>query len=158
MVADMMDTIQDLLKNRAKAKSREEENKALRRKCDRLRTEVRKTEKQREEEKERVVASRRTLREIKENLAIPIHIVNKARLFEDWLEKEEKLSHEHIIRYLGVHARKMDQTWEQMRLLLGRVNPGERVQQATQMQGRVTTLPTSEVPPALVRKQPNQST
>lgn len=97
----MMDTMEELLRDRSKAKSKEEENKALRRQCDRLGMEIRKTEKELEEAKNRVMASKQALHEVKDNLALPLDVINKARLFEERLEKEEKLSRGHIIRYLG---------------------------------------------------------
>lgn len=45
--------------------------------------------------------------------------MNKARLFEEQVEKEEKLNRGHIIRYLSNQARKMEKTWAQMKLLVG---------------------------------------
>lgn len=78
----MMDKIEELLQNRARTTSREEENKTLRRECERLRTEIQKTQKELEEAKDRMAASGRALQEVKESLALPVDVVNKVRLFE----------------------------------------------------------------------------
>lgn len=46
----------------------------------------------------------------------------KARLFDEWLEKGDKLSWGHIIRYLSDQARKMEKTWGQMQLLVRNIS------------------------------------
>lgn len=69
------------------------------------------------------------LREVKETVSLPLDVLNKARLFEEQLEKEEKLSRGHIIRYLGDQARKMERTWGHMQLLVKTLLPEGLVQQ-----------------------------
>lgn len=86
---------------------REEENKSLRRTCDRLQSHIRKTENELQESKDWAVVSGEALREIKAALSLPVDVVNKARLFDEQLEKEERLSQGHIIRFFGDQARKI---------------------------------------------------
>ena len=62
-------------------------------------------------------ASARAIVEVREALAIPADVVNKARLFEDRLSKEEHLSRNKIIRFLVDQATSMERCLEEMRTL-----------------------------------------
>lgn len=87
---------------------------------------VRKTKGELQEAKDPAIISGKALKDVKEALCLLMDLVNKARLFYEHLGKEEKMSHGHIIHYLSDHARKMDRTREQMKLLVGNLIP-ERI-------------------------------
>lgn len=129
--SDMMDRIELLLKDSAKVASKEEDNQALCREYARLWTDVWMAERELQEAKDRTVASGRALVEVKDALTLPIDVVNRARLFDERLEREDKLNQRHIIGYLNNHTRKMEKTWGQMQLLVGNIVPVEPVQQGT---------------------------
>lgn len=56
-------------------------------------------------------------------------MVNRARLFDERFEREEKLNRGHIIRYLNDQVRKIEKTWTKMQLFVGNMEP---VRQGTQ--------------------------
>lgn len=85
-----------------------------------------------QEAKDWAVISGEALTEIKEALFLPMDIVNKARLFDEQLKKEEKLNGVLIICYLSDQVWKMEKTWKQMRLLVGNLISEGSVQQGTQ--------------------------
>lgn len=126
--------------------STEEENKSLHQACDRLRSDVQKVECELQEAKDRAVISREALMEIKEALSLLIDVVNKAKLFNEQMEKQEKLNRGHIIRYLSDQARKMEKTCRQMQLMVGSLVPKGSVQEGTQTQTRDPSLPICSCP------------
>lgn len=130
-VFEMMEKIQMLVQDWAKVASREEENKALCQECERLWMDVWKAESHANDARNRVDASRRTLIEVKDALTLPVDVVNKARLFNERLEREDKVSRGYIIRYLNDEARKMEKTWEQIKLPVENSIPERLVQQGT---------------------------
>lgn len=62
------------------------------------------------EPKDTVDASGKALIEVKEALTSPVDLINKARLFDERQEKEDKLNGGHIIWYLNDQAQKMEKT------------------------------------------------
>lgn len=54
-----------------------------------------------EDAKDQAAASRSAFREVKETLSLSVDVFNKAHLFKEEVEKEEKLRRRHIIRYLS---------------------------------------------------------
>ena len=60
----------------------------------------------------RAAASAKAIVNVREALALPADVVNKARLFEERLGREERLSRNKIIRFLVDQASSMEQTLE----------------------------------------------
>ena len=69
---------------------------------------------------------------MKEALAIPVDVFNKAHLFEARLERDDQLSRGPIIRFLTDQNRKIEKTWEQMRELVANMTPEGPAAQGTQ--------------------------
>ena len=90
-----------------------------------LRTEIRKAEQAKKEAEDRATESAKALAGVRQFLVHPIDVVNKARLFDAKLDKEEKLSRANVIRFLNDQARKMERTWEQMQTLVANRGPEE---------------------------------
>lgn len=130
----------------AKAAIIEEENKALHRECKRVRTDIRKAERESKEAKDRVDASGKALIEVKEALTLWVDLINKARLFDEKLEKKDKLNRRHIIRYLNDQAQKMERTWGQIQFVVKNLVLGGLVQQGTETQVGVTSFPALNTP------------
>ena len=70
------------------------------------------------EAQERAKASRRALTEVCTALGFPVDIVNRAFLYTENLERDEKLNRAQIIRFLLNHNRKMEKTWGKMQELV----------------------------------------
>ena len=60
----------------------------------------------------RAAASAKAIVNVREALALPADVVNKARLFEERLGREERLSLNKIIRFLVDQASSMEQMLE----------------------------------------------
>jgi hypothetical protein len=73
----------------------------------------------------RAAASAKAIVSVREALALPADVVNKARLFEERLGREERLSRNKIIRFLVDQASSMEQTLEDMRALADNMLPDE---------------------------------
>ena len=73
------------------------------------------------------MASPKAIVNVREALALPVDVVNKARLFEERLGQEERLSWNKIIRFLVDQASSMEQTLEEMRTLADNMLPDEEL-------------------------------
>ncbi len=81
-----------------------------------LRTQIRNQEVQVREANARSLASARAIAEVREILTLPMDMVNKARLFDEKLEKEDHLSKSRIIRFLVDQAHKMEEAVDRCRV------------------------------------------
>ena len=73
----------------------------------------------------RAAVSAKAIVSVREALALPADVVNKARLFEERLGREERLSRNKIIRFLVDQASSMERTLEEMRALADNMLPDE---------------------------------
>lgn len=74
-------------------------------------------EEQTREATEQAIASAMAIINVREALALPADVVNKARLLEERLSREEHLSRNKIIWFFVYQATSMEQTLEKMRTL-----------------------------------------
>jgi hypothetical protein len=111
------------LNDAARVKEMEGKVGTLQVECDRLRNKIRNREEQIRNANARAQASARAITEVKEALSISADVVNKVRLFDARLEKEDHLSKSRIIRFLVEQAHQMEETADRMRLLVDSVGP-----------------------------------
>ena len=126
------DRIATLVRDAAKTREIKEEVKLLHAEANSLRTALEKAGKDKKEAEVRANASAQALAGVKEALAIPVDVFNKAHLFEARLERDDQLSRGPIIRFLTDQSRKMEKTWEQMRELVANMTPEGPAAQGTQ--------------------------
>lgn len=84
---------------------------------------VREKSKKAEEEHQRAVASAQAITHVREALAIPAEVMNKAKIVDARLLQETELNRNKIIRFLVAQAETMEQTLEEMRTLADNMVP-----------------------------------
>ena len=75
------------------------------------------------EAQEKANASGKAMEEVRTALSFPVDTVNRALLFTETLERDEKLNRGQIIRFLLDHGRKMEKTWSRMQELVRNMFP-----------------------------------
>ena len=113
----LVDAVQTALTNSNRIRELEATERRLTQKKKALQDQIKVQEEQIREANKRATASARAVTFVREALALPADVVNKARLFEDRVNQEEPLSRNKIIRFLVDQASSMEQTLEEMRTL-----------------------------------------
>ena len=113
----LVDAVQAALTNSNRIRELEEAEARLTRDKTALLDQLEESKAQAREADKRATASARAIVSVREALALPADVVNKARLFEDRLSREDPLSRNKIIRFLVDEAATMEQTLEEMRTL-----------------------------------------
>ena len=86
-----------------------------------------------EEAQAKANTSGRAMVEVCEALSFPVDTVNRALLFTENLERDEKLNRGQIIRFLMDHSRRMEKTWSCMQELVWNMFPPPPIAQGSQV-------------------------
>jgi uncharacterized coiled-coil protein SlyX len=154
----LVDAVEKALTKSDRIRELEENEKGLNKEVNKLRVQLRILEEQFREASGRATASARAISNVREALALPADVVNKARLFEARLGREKQLSRNKIILFLVDQAASMERTLEEMRVLADNMVPLEDLTARQQKDKQPAhPIPDSEAGPSsqpdkLVRK------
>jgi hypothetical protein len=117
----------------------EEEASVLRAETEQLRNLLRKRDEEVRDARARAKASAPVFEEVKEAFSLPVEVVNKARLFDAKLDREDHMSKSRIIRFLVDQSRRMESAVDRLRHIWDNFQPVRTLQP----EGTVATPPSS---------------
>jgi hypothetical protein len=119
-------------------------NANLREQVERLEGALREAGLQMAQAQEKANASGLALAEVQTALSFPADTVNRALLFTENLERDEKLNRGQIIRFLLDHSKKMEKTWSRMQELIRNMFPPPPIAAGTQTPEAPSATPVSD--------------